>query len=308
MMKGKDEEKKRANMNSNSCMKGGLVMSRNILAGLVVLALIFAGSAAWADCGNPLSYQIMPSNSANEAVVKVFLKNSAGMAGASIPLSFGSVDSDIQCTQISFQGSRVDYFTAKYPQIDNVNKRVLVGLVRDLGDQLDDVLPPGEGLLFTLYFSSERSRCQPQLEMVPWTLSAGKLYFDLVDAQGNSICKEKVGEQAIAIPGEDERGTEPVLQESKATGFSLEKNFPNPFNPDTEIKFSLAEASQVSLNVYNILGQVVRTLVDEELPAGPHSVTWDGKNGQGSDVASGVYFYRMKAGNFESTERMTLLR
>jgi len=308
MMKGKDEEKKRVNINSNFRVKGGLVMSRNILAGLVVLALIFAGSAAWADCGNPLSYQIMPSNSANEAVVKVFLKNPAGMAGASIPLSFSSVGSDIQCTQISFQGSRVDHFTAKYPQIDNVNKRVLVGLVRDLGDQLDDVLPAGEGLLFTLYFSSEKSRCQPELEMVPWTLSAGKLYFDLVDAKGNSICKAKVGEQAIAIPGEDERGADPVLQESKTSDFSLGKNFPNPFNPETVIEFNLPEASQVSLNVYNILGQVVRTLVDEELPAGPHSVTWDGKNGQGSEVASGVYFYRIKAGNFESTERMTLLR
>jgi hypothetical protein len=275
-----------------------------VLAGV----LVFAGSAAWADCGNPLSYQIMPSNSANQAVVKVFLKNPAGMAGASIPLSFSSVGSDIQCTQISFQGSRVDYFTAKYPQIDNVDKRVLVGLVRDLGDQLDDVLPAGEGLLFTLYFSSEKSRCQPELEMVPWTLSAGKLYFDMVDAQGNSICKNKVGEEAIAIPGEDERGADPVLQESKASEFRLEKNFPNPFNPETVLKFNLPEASHVSLNVYNILGQVVRTLVNEELPAGIHSVTWDGKNGQGSDVASGVYFYRIKAGNFASVRKMTLMR
>ena len=308
MMKGKYEEKKRANINSDSCMKGGLVMSRNILAGLVVLALIFAGSVTWADCGNPLSYQIMPSNSANEATVKVFLNNSSGMAGASIPLSFGSVDSDIQCTQISFEGSRVAHFTAKYPQIDNVNKRVLVGLVRDLGRDIDDVLSAGSGLVFTLHFTSEKSRCQPDLKMVPWPLSAGKLYFDMVDAEGNSICKTQVREQAVPIPGKDERGADPVLQETKTSDFKLERNFPNPFNPETVIKFNLPEASPVSLNVYNILGQVVRTLVDEELPAGIHSVTWDGRNGQGFDVASGVYFYRIKAGSFESTERMTLLR
>ncbi len=306
MLKGRNQEKKRENANFKF-LKGGSVMSRNILAGLVVLALILAGSAALADSGNPLSYQIMPSKSANEATVQVFLRNPTGMAGASIPLSFGSVDSDIQCTHISFEGSRVAHFSL-YPQIDNVNKKVLIGMIRDLGAQIDDVLPAGQGLIATLHFSSEKVRCQPELSMVPWSLSAGKLYFDMVDAKGNSILGKKVGEEPIAIPGKDERQSDPVLPNDKASTYKLERNFPNPFNPETIISFNLPEASAVNLNVYNILGQMVRTLVDEELPAGAHSVMWDGKNGQGSEVASGVYFYRIKAGDFESTMRMTLLR
>jgi len=309
MMKGKKEEKKRENTNPNSFMKGGLVMSRNILAGLVVLALFLTGSAVMADSSNPLSYQIMPSKSANEATVKVYLSNSEGMAGASIPLSFASIGSDIQCTAIDFQGSRVSHFTAKFPQIDNVNKRVMVGLVRDLGEDLDDVLPAGEGLLFTLHFISEKDACRPELKVVAWPLSKGEVNFNLVGSESKSFYTTRGKQEAIAIPQIDEGGqSDPVLENNKASTFKLERNFPNPFNPETVIKFNLPEASRVSLNVYNILGQIVRVLVDEELPAGLHSVVWDGKNGQASDVASGVYFYRIKAGDFESTMRMTLLR
>jgi hypothetical protein len=308
MLKGRDEEKKRENINPDSFMKGGLVMSRNILAGLTILALILIGSVALADCSDPLSYQIVPSMTANQATVKVYLNNSRGMAGASIPLSFSSVDSDIQCTQISFQGSRVEHFKAKYPQIDNINKRILIGLVRDLGNEIDDVLPAGEGLVATLHFTSQNSSCRPELKIEPWQLSAGKLYFDMVDNKGNSICKMR-GREAIAIPIKGGEPFEPEVQETNASSsFEMKQNSPNPFNPETAIKFNLPAASRVRLNVYNILGQVVRTLVDEELTAGAHSVIWDGKNGHGSDVASGVYFYRIKAGNFESTMRMTLLR
>jgi hypothetical protein len=308
MLKGRKEEKVRVNRNSNSFVKGGLVMSRNILAGLVVLALVLVGSAALANCDNPLSYQVVPSKSANAATVKVYLSNSVGMAGASIPLSFAAIGSDIQCTQISFKGSRVEHFKGQYPQVDNVNKRVLIGLVRDLGPEIDDVLPAGEGLVATLHFVSEKNQCRPELSIVAWPLSAGKLYFDMVDQKGGSICQKKAEDRAIAIPIKDGGSTEAVEPEAKTSTFQLERNYPNPFNPETVLKFNLPEASKVDLKVYNILGQVVRTLVDEELPAGPHSVVWDGRNDQGSDVASGVYFYRIQAGSFESTMRMTLLR
>jgi len=270
--------------------------------------LILASSVALADCGDPLSYQIMPSKSTNEATVKVYLSNSQGMAGASIPLSFASVGSDIRCTGITWEGSRVSHF-ALYPQIDNDKKIVMLGMIRDLGDNISDVLPAGSGLIATLHFSSERNPCLPELMITSWPLSAGKLYFSMVDEKGSSICSKQVKEQAIAIPqiGNDDESN-PVLENNKVSDFKLERNFPNPFNPETVIKFNLPEASRVSLNVYNVLGQVVRTLVNEELSAGLHSIIWDGKNAQGSDVSSGVYFCRIKAGDFESTMRMTLLR
>jgi hypothetical protein len=286
-------------------MKGGLVMSRNILAGLVVLTLMFLGSTALADCGNPLSYEVVPGVSANEATVKVYLENTAGMTGASIPLNFASVSSDIQCTKIDFAGSRVAHFQ-RYPTIDNQSKKVLIGLIRALDEDISDVLTPGEGLLVTLHFSSKTSHCVPELKITTWPLSGGKLHFGMVDEKGMPICGKIGDKEDVSIPVKP--GTAEQLEESKPARFNLEPNYPNPFNPETMIKFSLPQDSRVTLNIYNILGQVVNTLVDEVLPAGVHSVKWDGKNEQGGDVASGVYFYRIKAGDYDSIMKMTLLR
>jgi hypothetical protein len=86
-------------------------------------------------------------------------------------------------------------------------------------------------------------------------------------------------------------------------GFLLAQNYPNPFNPETDITFTLPEASNVTLTVHNILGQVVEELVDSEMQAGYHRVSWNGQN-----AASGVYFYRITAGQFSDTKRMLLLK
>ncbi|MGB7061573.1 MAG: FlgD immunoglobulin-like domain containing protein [Candidatus Zixiibacteriota bacterium] len=276
-------------------------MSRTILAGLVVLAFVLLTSSALAECADPLSYEVVLSKSANTAQVKLYLENERGMAGASVPLSFASVGSNIVCERVDFEGSRVAHFIL-YPQIDNQNKRILIGMIRSLDQNISDVLPAGSGLIATLHFSSTNSRCVPELKMTPWPLSAGELDFDMVDDKGSSICRKK-GETPIPIT----HGTsEPA--EVQYAAFEVKGNFPNPFNPETVIKFHLPQASPVSLRVYNILGQVVNTLVDEPLSAGDHSVRWDGKNAQGRDVASGVYFYRINAGGYESIEKMTLLR
>ncbi len=305
MLKGRKEEKVGVNKNFNSQMRGGLAMSRKILAGLVVLAFVLVASTAWADCGDPLSYRVVPLSDANTAVAKLYLQNTEGMAGVTIPLSFGAPGSDIECTNIDFTGSRVAHFL-RYPQIDNENKRILIGLIRALDANVDDVLPPGEGLIATFHFSSKNSRCVPELKLINWPLSAGELCFNMVDENGRSISMKKIKDEDIQIP--IKFGDEKEVEESQPAHFKLERNFPNPFNPETVIKFTLPHDSHVSLNVYNILGQVVNTLVDEALPAGNHSVIWDGKNEQGRDVASGVYFYRIKAGDFESIQKMTLLR
>jgi hypothetical protein len=91
-------------------------------------------------------------------------------------------------------------------------------------------------------------------------------------------------------------------------GYSLGQNYPNPFNPTTTIEFSLPRRSEVVISVYNILGRKVLTLLDEELPAGYHRLVWNGKSGRGQDVATGLYFYRIKAGDFVQTKKMLLLK
>jgi FtsP/CotA-like multicopper oxidase with cupredoxin domain len=90
--------------------------------------------------------------------------------------------------------------------------------------------------------------------------------------------------------------------------FELKQNYPNPFNPSTTINFSIPADERVQLKIFNSRGQLVRTVVDKNLSAGRHSYTWDGTSGLGFNVASGVYFYRIKAGKHAHTMKMNLVR
>lgn len=90
--------------------------------------------------------------------------------------------------------------------------------------------------------------------------------------------------------------------------YRLDQNVPNPFNPETSISFSTAGEGKVYLQVINILGQQIRVLVDDRLPPGEHRVTWDGLDDAGRRAASGIYFYRLRAGSFTQSRKMILLR
>jgi len=91
-------------------------------------------------------------------------------------------------------------------------------------------------------------------------------------------------------------------------GFALKQNYPNPFNPDTNIDYYMPHSGRVSLVIYNILGQKVRTLLDREMTAGLHQVRWDGRNSAGVPVSGGVYFYKMTTGKTNLTRKMLLLK
>jgi len=90
--------------------------------------------------------------------------------------------------------------------------------------------------------------------------------------------------------------------------FIVHQNFPNPFNPETEIPFALTKDSHVVINIYNTLGQQIGTLVDTQYAAGFHSVHWDGKDRNGRPVSSGVYLYQIQAGEFSQVRKMILIR
>ncbi len=83
-------------------------------------------------------------------------------------------------------------------------------------------------------------------------------------------------------------------------------NYPNPFNPETTIRYTVAKAGQTSLTIYNTKGQIVRTLVNENLPNGQHSVVWNGKDANGTPVASGIYFYKLTSDRKSITRKMLL--
>jgi len=91
-------------------------------------------------------------------------------------------------------------------------------------------------------------------------------------------------------------------------GAVLHGNIPNPFNPSTAISFSLLNAGHVTIEIYNVKGEKVRNLVNENFEAASHSVVWDGRDNMGRTTSSGVYFYKMKTGSFTSTKKMVLMK
>ena len=85
---------------------------------------------------------------------------------------------------------------------------------------------------------------------------------------------------------------------------NLSQNFPNPFNPSTTIKFDLPKTTEIDLYIYNAMGQRIRTLLKGSLNAGQHQVEWDGKNDDGHGVPSGIYFYQLRAGDYNKIMKM----
>ncbi len=116
----------------------------------------------------------------------------------------------------------------------------------------------------------------------------------------------------VTIPGEVRVAEATAVEESPLAllpaEHSLSQNYPNPFNPSTTIEFGLPVRSEIELEIFNILGQKIRTLVEGILPAGNHKVMWDGKFSDGREVASGIYFYRMRSIEASLVRKMVLVK
>jgi len=98
------------------------------------------------------------------------------------------------------------------------------------------------------------------------------------------------------------------IPEPVSMGFHLDQNYPNPFNPRTDLGFGISDWGFVKLEIFDVTGQRVTILVNKELPPGEYTVSWDGRNDAGKEVASGLYIYRLQAGGFTQSRKMLLLR
>ena len=129
-----------------------------------------------------------------------------------------------------------------------------------------------------------------------WKLETGIYYYRLaeVDLSGT---KTYYGPMLVEYGGRD-----------LPLSYRLEKAYPNPFGQMTNIKYQIVKSGQVSLKIYNIAGQEVRTLADGIQPAGHYSLPWDGKDSQGQKAANGVYLYKMTSGDFSATGKVMILR
>ncbi len=150
--------------------------------------------------------------------------------------------------------------------------------------------------------SSNRVGYSNGTDFVDTNLVNGAYYYKLTatDFSGNT------GNPSVELPinvtsVQDQDGAVPKV-------FALFQNYPNPFNPVTQIKFSVPKRTRVELSVYNILGQKVKTLLNEELETGNYTSTWNGKDDKGYDVSSGIYFYKLNSNEFSATKKMLLVR
>ena len=140
-------------------------------------------------------------------------------------------------------------------------------------------------------------------------------YFGLANIPGTSSNPELLN-VACGYPDE----SNPILVSTATTAsidkndlvpefFALKQNYPNPFNPSTQITFDVPAGSHfLSLNIYNLLGQNVKNLVSESLPAGTYTMEWDAKDMLDNPVSSGIYFYELKSEAFVSRKKMLLIR
>lgn len=132
---------------------------------------------------------------------------------------------------------------------------------------------------------------------------------------------DPVGDQPFLFlaPNKIRKGTyrcpqDPIAQDRKLatetipTEFGLHQNYPNPFNPETSIAFDLPEAAYVKIEIFNILGQHVKTLINEAKSAGSYEIQWNATDDNGRKVSSGIYFYLMQAGDYSRSAKMTLMK
>jgi len=129
---------------------------------------------------------------------------------------------------------------------------------------------------------------------------------DLVSLTGITLFKDpdrvriRVSDPTVVV---EEKNSETL-----PTQFSLSQNYPNPFNPNTAISFQLPTASEVSVAIYSMTGQLVRQVARSKFASGEHRVSWDGNDDSGRRVANGIYFYQLTTEKFQSTKRMLLLK
>jgi len=238
-------------------------------------------------------------NGEYKVAVQVF--NDEELAALDIPLRFGQPGDPIELVRVDFSPRVADWdFT--HAAIDNQNKTVILGLISELIGTRQNadlkVSAEGRAKIADLVFKVD-GEFEASFETFTTERPGHELTFIYnQDVDGKPTVKSIAPDFEVDVSF---KGS--VLP----TEYALSQNFPNPFNPSTSFTLSLPEASDYSIRIFNVAGQLVRSF-DGHLEAGNHTITWVGDNNQGAKVASGVYFYKAAANGFTETRKMMMLK
>lgn len=265
-----------------------------VIAVLLVPSVIFAG----------VQHKFIVSKAVakdNTVVVPLVVTNEAHLTAIGIPLKFSE---GVTLLEVDFENTRVSYFDLKAANINNAERTVVIGLLPQLSSTYKPELEAGTGPVANLVFEvNDPTVTEIKIEAVELKNPDHFLVFVYHDWDQNGIPHIRMESPefepvTVALSGLSQNSGPEVPDV-----FALNQNYPNPFNPSTEIAFDLPVASHVDLTIYNVLGQKVETLVDREMEAGSHTVTWNADK-----VSTGVYFYRISAKDFTETKKMLMLK
>jgi hypothetical protein len=284
-----------------------LAITAVLLLPALAIAAVGPASNDALTIGEPMIAASANPGTSSMITVPLTMSNLNVLAAVDMPLKFGTPGDGIELREVRFD-SRIDDFDVKIATIDNEAKTVLIGLVPMAFNPGKDRMAAGKGPIADLVFEvTDPTLTSFQIDTYTTERPRHQLmwvYSEVAEDGSRSVHAAYPEFKAMTIDV-SAAGSNPS---QVPTSYALNQNYPNPFNPSTEISFALSQAGHVRLSVYNVLGQQVRTLIDQDMEAGNKSITWDGRSDNGSPAASGIYFYRIQANDFVDTRKMTLLK
>jgi methionine-rich copper-binding protein CopC len=268
--------------------------------GIITLTLVFLMGASISAMEAGKIANMEPTEQDGNYIIPLQLNNKVEMTALEIPLKFSE---GVTLEEVSFDGTRSENFDLKVAKINNDDNTVVIALIPMVYGK-NSALEPGQGSVANLEFSVE----DPNLDKIEISVTSmenpsHELMFIYQDENKNLIdVTPEMGPISIAFS--EITGDNAIVPDE----FGLHQNAPNPFNPTTMILYDLPKATNVRMEVYNLLGQNVKTLVNSFQEAGTQSVIWDGTDNDGYQVASGMYFYRIEADDFQATKKMMMLK
>ncbi len=247
-----------------------------------------------------------PCSPGTEIAIAVWAYHDEFLPGVSIPLKYKNPQTDI-----FLDSAKLTSFSSFGITSDTVIDRSAGTIIYFFIGITGGTLPPGTDTFMNIYFRTGTTSWDPSISQPIDTFTIGGpggqgLAF--VDTAGNYFVPYLSDGFAGPCICSDVKEDNRFPSTLRPSSFSLSQNYPNPFNTETVITFALPHASRVRIEIFNILGQRVRDLVDEQVSSGYKKVVWDGKDNRGKFVTSGIYFYRITTDEFVDVRKMALLK